>query len=236
MIDILKKYVDTGILLPEYQFNKLLNNRSLLTTYLRKRAIAVKQMEGDLKYYELNMIGVGIKNNIFKPEMLKLFVEVDKNIELFINPPSEQEQLDLVKQDSYAIRYIIDPSEDVQLAAVVDNIYAIRYIIDPSERVQLAAVEQDYDMIEYIKNPSENTQLYVVIRDFRKIKYIKNPSEKVQLAAVKQDGNLIKYIIENGIEPSEDVQLAAVEEDTSVFIHIKNPYPSVIEYLKSLKK
>jgi hypothetical protein len=53
---------------------------------------------------------------------------------------------------------------------------------------------------------------------------------------VKQDGNLIKYIIENGIEPSEDVQLAAVEEDTSVFIHIKNPYPSVIKYLKSLKK
>ena len=36
--DIIKQYIDTGISIPEYQFNKL--TISLLRTYLRKRLIA----------------------------------------------------------------------------------------------------------------------------------------------------------------------------------------------------
>jgi hypothetical protein len=211
MIDILKKYVDTGIALPEYQVDKLLNNKSLLTTYFRKRIIGVMEMEGDLKYYELNIIGVGIKNNMFKPEMLKLFVEADKNIELFINPPSEQEQLDLVERHGYLIRYIDNPSEPVQIAAVEENGYSIKNIIqkgiDPSENVQIAAVKQDG---------------YAIM-------YISKPSERVQLSAVRKNGSAIQYIK----NPSEDVQLAAVKETVYAIMYIDKPYPSVIEYLKN---
>ncbi len=218
MIDILKKYVDTGIALPEYQVDKLFNNKSLLNTYLRKRAIAVKQTNGIFENHEINVIGVGIRNNIFKPEMLKLFVEADKNIELFINPPSEQEQLDLVNQNGFNIRYIDNPSERVQIAAVEENGYSIEDInekgIEPSEDVQLAAVEENGDAIRYINEPSE----------------------RVQIAAVEENGQAIRFIIEKGIEPSERVQLAAVEKRPSSIRYIDKPYPSVIEYLKSLEK
>ena len=44
--DLIKQYVDTGINIPEYQFNQLNNN--LKTTYLRKRL-----MVGQLVDYEL---------------------------------------------------------------------------------------------------------------------------------------------------------------------------------------
>jgi hypothetical protein len=61
MIDILKKYVDTGIYLPKHQVNRLLNNKSLLNTYLRKRTISIKQQGRNFEDHELNIIGVGIK-------------------------------------------------------------------------------------------------------------------------------------------------------------------------------
>jgi hypothetical protein len=44
--DIIKQYVDTGIQIPRYQFNKL--NPSLLKTYLRKRMIVVKS---EIEYF-----------------------------------------------------------------------------------------------------------------------------------------------------------------------------------------
>jgi hypothetical protein len=40
--DIIKQYVDTGLPIPEYQFNKL--SPSLLKTYLRKRFLYIKDM------------------------------------------------------------------------------------------------------------------------------------------------------------------------------------------------
>ena len=96
-------------------------------------------------------------------------------------------------------------NEDLQLEAIKQNGYAIRYIENPSEKVQLAAVKQDGYSIEFIKNPSEKVQLAAVKQDGWAIQYIKNPSEKVQLAAVKQYGSAIKFI-EN---PSEKVQKLA---------------------------
>ena len=44
--DLIKQYVDTGINIPEYQFNQLNNN--LKTTYLRKRVITGKLVDYEL--------------------------------------------------------------------------------------------------------------------------------------------------------------------------------------------
>jgi hypothetical protein len=51
-VDLIKQYLDTGLAIPEYQFNKLGNN--LMGTYFRKRLIAVGQDDDDmLEPYEL---------------------------------------------------------------------------------------------------------------------------------------------------------------------------------------
>ena len=64
--DIIKQYVDTGMLIPEYQFDKL--TIGLLRTYLRKRIIAAKNdqvMPEDLiQNYEFNKLNKDEKDKI----------------------------------------------------------------------------------------------------------------------------------------------------------------------------
>ena len=170
--------------------------------------------------------------------------------QLHTKMPTEAEQLAAVKKDGYAIKYIKNPSEQVQLAAVSQEAYAIDYIKNPSEQVQLVAVKQEPFAIKYIKNPTKQVQLVAVKKDGYAIQYIKNPSEEVQLAAVSQDGTAIRYIknpseqvqlaaveqtwwVINYIDnPSEEVQLAAVKKNIIAIVNMKNPYPSVIKYVK----
>ena len=148
--------------------------------------------------------------------------------QLHTKMPTEAEQLATVKKDGYAIKYIKNPSEQVQLAAVSQVGYAVSYIKNPSEKVQLAAVKQDSTAIRYIKNSNEQVQLAAVKQDGTAIRYIKNPSEQVQLAAVEQTWWVINYID----NPSEEVQLAAVKKNIIAIVNMKNPYPSVIKYVK----
>ena len=170
--------------------------------------------------------------------------------QLHTKMPTEAEQFAAVKKDGYAIKYIKNPSEQVQLAAVSQEAYAIDYIKNPSEQVQLVAVKQEPFAIKYIKNPTKQVQLVAVKKDGYAIQYIKNPSEEVQLAAVSQDGTAIRYIknpseqvqlaaveqtwwVINYIDnPSEEVQLAAVKKNIIAIVNMKNPYPSVIKYVK----
>ncbi len=183
MIDILKKYVDTGIALPGYQVDKLLNNRSLLTTYFRKRAIAVKQINKKFDRDELGTFSFAIENNMFKPEMIKLFFEIDSDYIDDITDPSEPVQLAAVKESVDAIKYIKKPSEDVQLYVVKKNGEFIEYIIkkgiEPSEDVQLAAVKQNGYAIQHINNPSKDVQLAAVEEDYYAIRHIENPHPSV---------------------------------------------------------
>jgi hypothetical protein len=84
------------------------------------------------------------------------------------------------------IQFIDNPSEELQLAVVKKNGWLIRFIENPSERVQLVAVEQDPYSIKRIKNPSEEAQLAAVEKNPYSIKFIKNPTDKVkQLAQSK---------------------------------------------------
>ena len=141
----------------------------------------------------------------------------------FINNPSEEVQLAAVEQNGHAIQYIKNPSEEVQLAAVKQNGYAVDYIKNPSEEVQFAAVEQNGIAIRCIINPSEEVQLSAVKQNGHAIQYIDNPSEEVQLAAVEQNGYSISYIK----NPSEEVQLVAVKNDWGSIDYIKNPSEEV---------
>ena len=143
MIDILKKYVDTGIQLPEYQVNKLLNNRSLLNTYIRKRAIAIQTQNDEWYHYEIDVIKNGIKNNFFKEELLIQLVNTYFEFIKFIDNPSEKVQLAAVGQNGDMIKHIIKkgivPSDDVQIAAVKNDKYILNHLLRagilPSKKV-----------------------------------------------------------------------------------------------------
>ena len=155
------------------------------------------------------------------PENLKEEIEekYDIPVELMDENPSEQVQLEAVKQNGWNIEFIKNPSEEMQLIAVRSNGMVIQYIKNPSEEMQLIAVRKTGHAIGYIKNPSEKIQLEAVRETGNAIGYIKNPSEQVQLNAVKQNGFAIQYI-EN---PTERIQLEAVKQTKHAF---KNRFPS----------
>ena len=106
-----------------------------------------------------------------------------------INPHSYDDGLDdshNLKPDKW--------SPEVQMEAVKEDGWAIRYIKNPTVEVQMAAVKQDGRAIEFIKNPTPEMQMEVVKQDGSAIQHIKNPTPEMQMEAVKQDGSAIKYI------------------------------------------
>jgi hypothetical protein len=212
MIDLLKQYVDSGIFLSDYQFDKL--PRSLKITYIRRSAInKISFCLSARKFVTENF-----NNNTFNDEIIKNIIANNSNYIEFVDNPSEPVQLAAVSNIPSTIRHIENPSEKVQLAAVKKHGHVIDYIIKkgiiPSEKVQLAAVSENGPSIKYIVRKGIT------------------PSEPVQLAAIKEGATYIEYID----EPTENVQLAAVTKNPKVFKYIKNPYPSVIKLYNELTK
>ena len=73
-----------------------------------------------------------------------------------INKEQEERfQLEAVRQDGCAIRYISNPSLKIQLEAIKRNGCAIEFIKNPSEEVQLAAVRENEYALRYINNPTD---------------------------------------------------------------------------------
>lgn len=190
---LLRQYVDTGLAIDEYQFNKLTPN--LKKTYIRKRNIALESGVYDelgrnsaFEYYELDYI-----SDKAKIEILKVFGGV----------------LGIIK----------NPTDDMVLASIENDCDNIMYIKNPSEELQIAAIMCDSSSIKFIKNPTEKVQLIAVKKRPYSIQFIHNPSEQVQLAAVQTDGLAIDHIL----HPSEKAQIIAIKQNESAYFYIKNP-------------
>jgi hypothetical protein len=178
---LLRQYVDTGLPIPEHQFNGL--NDNLKKTYIRKRNIALEGgfgEEDDVEKYEMPYL-----SDKSKIEMLKTYGHL---IELIENP-TEEMKLIAVEYSGDNIRYIDNPSEELQLIAVGNYLRSIRFIKNPTEKVQLKAIEFWDKNIKYIENPTEKVQLYAIEDNIDNIYLIQNPTGKV-LDILKQiDGS-----------------------------------------------
>src|SRR5574344_1845703 len=118
-----------------------MNNDELLTVqelsnYLKVRKETILKM---INTNEIVATKVGRDWRIFKSDVIKYLKKNSSNKLKFIKNPSEEVQLEAVKQNGLAIQYIVNPSEEVQLEAVKQNGLAIQYIDNPSEEAQLLA-------------------------------------------------------------------------------------------------
>ena len=239
---LLRKYLNTGEPIPEYQFNKL--NTNLRTTYIRKRSIAIES--GDyvqtfevpyisqdtwIKSLEKNQLYIQyIKNPTPKVQMYA--VEKDPSYIELINNPTPQVQMYAVKYDPYNIEYIQNPTPEVQMIAIEKDSYLIQYIENPTPQVQDYILKNDKEYIFQINNPNDKIKSLldleeyqmVAIEDYRSnIKYIKNPTPKVQMYAVEEDPSYIEFI-EN---PTPQVQDYILNNHPKYIFKIKNPTPQV---------
>jgi len=149
-----------------------------------------KELKDLFQYYDydpsMKLAMVEASGKVVQSSADSLCVTSDIKVIEEINVNSEAVQLEAVKGNGYAIKYIKNPSERVQLVAVKQDGWSIQFIKDPSEQVQLEAVKQNSEAIQYIKNPSERVQLKAVKQNGLVLRRIKNPSEGVRLEAVKQ--------------------------------------------------
>jgi len=115
-----------------------------------------------------------------------LKVKEDFNNIKYIDNPSEKVQLEFVREYPQFLDIIIEkgiiPSEQVQLEAVKRNLWAIKYINNPSEQVQLEAVKQNIKSIFYIEKPEKEIVFYCITSspDLLKIKEDQVPNQKLK--------------------------------------------------------
>lgn len=187
---LLRQYVDSGISIPEYQFNRLSNN--LKKTYIRKREISVANgghypREFELKHFSYDAL-------------LKTVITFSSIIE-DIDNPSEELQLAAIQIHGTNIVYIKNPTEKVKLTAVKRDGNSIKYIENPNEELQVIAIQQDPELIQYIENPTENVQTYIINNTPHLSEKIKNPSEKIvqyidRFKDINENVNRIKKLIQ----------------------------------------
>jgi len=140
--DLIRQYVNTGIGIPRYQYDKLNNNNK--TSYLKKMEINIEYDINNIKYYYAKL-----------PEEVQMAaVNQNANLIRHIDNPTPEVQMAAVKQDGDAIEFIDNPTPKVQLAAVKQDGYAIKLIDNPTPEVQLAAVNRNPYAIRDIKNPT----------------------------------------------------------------------------------
>lgn len=253
---LLKQYVDTGLKIPESQFNKLKSN--LRGTYLRKRYLAYEAGDYDISY-EINYFPEDIQFKIIEKE--ESFIE-------FVKKPSLKLQKKVVDNNPDMLRYIENPAEYIQKAvlsrfvdytslrnysldelkmrALQTNSYAIKYIYNPSEEMQLYAVNIHPHLIEYINNSTPKVQMFVVTRDAMLFKKISKPSIEVQRHMVdnaegaipNHTSNLDITIQRRGVtenpyfilkidDPSEEIQMLAIQGNPTVIKFIDEPTDEV---------
>ena len=99
--DLIRQYVDTGVGIPRYQFDKISNQDK--KTYLRKIYMGLDYEPNNIKFYYAEL-----------PEEKQLgVVKKDGNAIEYIKNPSEAVQLGAMQQDGDAIKYIKNPTPSV---------------------------------------------------------------------------------------------------------------------------
>jgi hypothetical protein len=228
--DLISQYIDTGIGIPIYQYNKLSNNDK--RTYDRKMLISMEQDAEKIRYYygelpedmqfkALSRFDYNLDYIKNPTEAVKIYAVQRSGAAFYkIENPSEAVKMAAVKRNDEILENIDNPSEAIQLAAVTGNGTAIQYLYDkgitPSNEVQIAAVKSNASALRYIKNPSDELQIIAVEKDGRVLERLPNASEAVQLAAIKNKPYTMMYIN----NPSEAIQSTALRLATTDVDHV----------------
>ena len=223
--DLISQYVDTGMGIPRYQYDKLSSNDK--KTYLRKIEMGI---ESKIKQFEEH----DDEDDDYNLKDIYNSLDLDF-LDYHYGILPERIQTDLIYYNPLIIKNIKNPTEKIQLIALREDIDLINDIVNngtmPSEHVQLVTVTQKGYKIRYFDNPSEEVQLAAVKQNGEAIRHILakgiEPSQEVLLATVKEDGFMLFNIIKAGITLSQEILIAAVSENSSSINYIENPSEQV---------
>lgn len=93
---------------------------------------------------------------------------------------TREEQIAIVREQPFAIRYMKNIPEDFQMEIIKTNPDIIGLIKNPTEEVCLEVVKTNGRLIGLIKNPSEKVCLEAIKNDKWASTYIRNPTKKIE--------------------------------------------------------
>jgi hypothetical protein len=194
--DLIKQYVDSGLKIPQSQFNKL--SGSELNTYLRKRLIAqehTNNTEGSITFYEydkftpeqkLKLVSLTTEDNI-----RSILVNFDYNDNDFLDLITQHKDNEFLKQTLYLIfRYSSKPYEEdyKMVKKIIDK---LGRDIDQNVVKEISKVLPDFtdtdklDILKYILKQYDELDLYNA------------PLDELITASQPEEKSFIKYIVKS---------------------------------------
>ena len=123
---------------------------------------------------------------------------------------NEEVQLEAVKQNGYAIKYIENPTEEVQLAAVKQNGNAIRFIENPYESVIKEVCKTNHLFNKLINEVLLNKETWKIFKlDNVKVDYV-----------LDDNGKLIKEILTLNLNIDYDLMLTSLDSNLTLKFEI----------------
>jgi hypothetical protein len=160
-------------------------------------------------------------------------LDVRKNGELlkYIDNQTEEICLEAVKKNGWALRYVKKQTPEICLAAVKENGWALQYVKEQTSEICLAAVKKAGTALEHVKEQTPEICSAALKEDNSAFFYVQKPTDKQALDAFKINPSLI-----SNKSLSEKVQLEIVKQNKRNFKYIKEPFKSVIDYIKENSK
>ncbi len=202
--DVLKQYCNTGVRIPEYQFNRL--NKSLMNTYLRKRIMNTFDLEeyeyiylNDTQKYEyledklkqdkfLNYIEFINAPNSFKPNYIDMLVNgIVDIVDDFQDKESAFKYNDITIEILKLMPYNININvDDIIVMFLKNKEFQEKIGIDTIRKL----IERCTDINKLIPLLGENLNKYLFKLDSQNIKdlltYSKNPENILKIIDIKK--------------------------------------------------
>ena len=199
--DLIKQYVDSGIKIPQRQFNLL--SGSELNTYLRKRLIAQEQTnstENSLTFYEydkftpeqkLKLVNITTEDNI-----RAILVNFDYNDNDFVDLITQHKDNEFIKETLYLLfRYSSKPYEE--------DYKMVKKLIDKLGK------DIDQNVVKEISNNLPNFTdtdkidiLKYILKQYDELDLYSAPLDELITASHPEEKAFIKYIVKS-IEEKE---------------------------------
>ena len=231
---LLTQYVKTGLLLNDYQVDKIASNRDLRDNYLHNRIIA-DQHSGDLSDKEYYLFSVKHKESYYgnmnenkKLQKAIKFNELDivrylveeKGLKISddaVSIASKNRHLDMV---TYLVEKGAKINNNAVFYAVVDkNLDMVTYLVEKGARIVSGEVHQailnnDLDMVTYLVEKGAKIDNYAVefaagTGNLELVTYLVEKGAKIGDGAVRSaayvgDLDIVTYLVEKGAKIYDD--------------------------------
>ncbi len=194
--DLIKQYVDSGLKIPQSQFNKLFGNE--LNTYLRKRLIAQEQtdsVDNSITFYEydkftpeqkLKLVSITTEDNI-----RSILINFDYNDNDFLDLITQHKDNEFIKDNLYLMfRHSSKPYEE--------DYKIVKKIIDKlGKDIDQNVIKEISNILSNFTDDDKMYFLKYILKQYDELDLYHAPLDELITASHPEEKAFIKYIVKS---------------------------------------